>query len=615
MKPSIDLNQTGAIFALALIALTSILVITVVLLTNSLTYKQSARYSLDNLEATALAEAGIDKAVAALNETGGSYNGESETVLGQGSFSVAITDIDQNTRLVEATGYIPNKTNPKSTRKVAITVAKGEGLSFNYGIQSGEGGFELRGGSRINGSVYSNGNILMDGGPVITGDVRIAGGTQPSADQETVCGGVNCLDYQFGKNISGENRLDVAQSFMPAQTGTINKVALRLKKIGSPANATVRILGNSVTNRPNKSDQKTNGVLIASLVSSEYGWVEIAFSSNPVLQANTTYWIVVDSSNNVNHYWSWQRDSLPSYTRGSPAWSPAWDANGTPSWTAIAGDLDFRTYMGGVATNIQGSGGSIVQGSVYANSLLAPSVAGLSIGKDAYYQYTDSNVRVRGSSCTTGTNQYCHPGSVDPQPIVMPISDSNIAEWKAQAEANGVLNGNQTLGWNCQQVWGTFPSRKINGNLTVTSSCNIEFMSPIYVTGNISIESGSRVRLDDSYGDQSGVLMADGIITVNGAGTVGGTGSENSNMLVLSNYSHLTQNAISAAGGTSSSILYAGNGIISLSGAARLNQITAKKVILEGGAVIDYDSGVTSPFFSSGPSGSFTVIKGTYQQR
>ena len=198
-RSQFSLNQNGAIFALALIALSSILVITVVLITNSLTYKQNSRYSLNNLEATSLAEAGIDKAVAALNTSGGVYNGETETQIGQGEFDVHITDIDQSTRLVEATGYIPSKENPKSKKKISITVAKGEGMSFNYGIQSGEGGFELRGGSRINGSVYSNGNILMQGGPVITGDVYIAGGTQPTADQQTECSGANCADFLFGE--------------------------------------------------------------------------------------------------------------------------------------------------------------------------------------------------------------------------------------------------------------------------------------------------------------------------------------------------------------------------------------------------------------------------------
>jgi len=154
--------------------------------------------------------------------------------------------------------------------------------------------------------------------------------------------------------------------------------------------------------------------------------------------------------------------------------------------------------------------------------------------------------------------------------------------------------------------------------VTIGSSCNIKFRSPVHITGNLSVQSGGRVSLDESYGDQSGVIVVDGRVLLSGAGSINGTSSSNSNMLVLSKYTSPGPSflpAIDAAGGTSSSIFYAANGNIIMSGAAHLSQITAKKVILDGGAVIDYDSGVTTPFFSSGPSGSFTVIKGTYQQK
>lgn len=606
-------DQKGVAFALALIVLTVVLVVAVVLTTNSFTYKQNSRYSLEKLEATNLAEAGIDKAVAALNETGGTYNGEAETSIGEGEFSVSITNIDQDTKLVESTGYVPSKEDPKSTQKIAITVAKGAGMSFNYGIQAGEGGFELSGGSRINGSVYSNGNITMTGGNTITGDVRIAGGTQPTADQQADCASPNCLDYQFGKSISGENRLDVAQSFRPNQTGVLNKVALNLKKYGTPVNASIKITEDTA-GKPNKNRVLSTGTLNASLVTSQYGFVEIVFATPVSLTANATYWIVIDTlSNTTNNYWSWQQDSLGSYTRGGPAWSANWEA-GNPVWTNVAGDFGFKTYMGGVATYIRGDGGNTVSGNVYANTLLAGNVGALNISKDAYYQYVDSGVRVRGNSCSN--NIYCHPGSTDPLPQPMPISESNIAEWKAAAEAGGTVTGNQTLGWNCTQVWGQFPAKKFVGNVTVSSSCNIEFLSPIYITGTLTIDSGGRVRLPAAYGEQSGVIVVDGRVIMSGAGTVNGSGNPSSNMLVLSNYVTTAPNnltAISSGGGTSSSILYAINGNIELSGSADLNQITAKKVILSGGAEISYDSGVTTPFFSSGPSGSYSAVKGSYQ--
>jgi hypothetical protein len=213
---------------------------------------------LDSLDATNLAEAGIDKAVASLNKTAGQYTGENETKLGNGSYVVKVTPIDANALQVEATGYLPSAANYKSKKTVSIRVERGDGMAFSYGIQAGDGGFTMSGGSRINGSVYSNNDINISGGAIITGDAFVAGGTQPTADQQANCTPPNCTDYVFGKSVNGNSVLDVAQSFKPATTAGINKISLYLKKTGSPPNLTIRILGDS-NGKPNKNDVKTSG--------------------------------------------------------------------------------------------------------------------------------------------------------------------------------------------------------------------------------------------------------------------------------------------------------------------------------------------------------------------
>ena len=60
-------------------------------------------------------------------------------------------------------------------RKGKMHLTTGSGVSFNYGIQSGDGGIVLENSSSILGNAYSNGSITGAGGNLIKGDVVSAG--------------------------------------------------------------------------------------------------------------------------------------------------------------------------------------------------------------------------------------------------------------------------------------------------------------------------------------------------------------------------------------------------------------------------------------------------------
>ncbi len=601
-------NQTGQTIILALIVLTVIIIGVLMMIGGSFTSKQNSRYTLDSLDAANLAEAGIDKAVATLNKTAGSYNGETETALGNGTFTVQVTSIDTNTVKVTSTGYVPNAQSPKSKKTVSLQIQRGEGTSFAYGIQAGDGGLVMDGGSRVNGSVYSNSDVLLKGGSTITGDVFVAGGTAPNADQQYDCTNPNCNDYIFGKTVSGNSILDVAQSFQPNTSSAqpINKVALKIKKFGTPPNITVRILANN-NGKPDKTTILTSGTLNSGQITSEYGFVEVGFISNPLLTPNSTYWIVLDTTSNSSNYYSWQIDNLGGYTRGSAAWSPNWQA-GNPQWNNVTGDLSFKTYMGGQINSLDGEGSSYINGTAHANTMTANNSSALQIGQDAYYQ-SESNIRVHGSGCSN--NSHCHPNSTDPQPIPMSVSDANITEWKNLASTN-IHNGNVTISWPCP----TLTEKKYVGNVVVQGGCNIQIDSPIWITGDFTVQSGARVSLKNTYGNSSGVIVVDGKTKLEGGSTLNGSGSSGSYMMVIStNTSISSPYAIEISGGNSSSILIAPYGGIHLTGGSNLREASAYKIIMDGGAILTYETGVASPFFSSGPSGSFSVIKGTYQSK
>lgn len=601
MKMEKTSNQTGSIFPITLIALTSLLVITVVLVSNSFTLKQSSRYSINKLEAVSLAEGGIDKAIASLNSNP-SYNGESETLLGPGAYSVAITSSDLNNKIVEATGYVPSKANPVTKQTIKIQVSRGAGVSFAYGLQIGEGGLTMGNSSQLTGSVYSNGNITVGNSTVITGDVWVAGGAQPVADQQTECSIPNCSDYLFGKSVSGENRLDIAQSFQLSAQSTINKVSLRIKKTGSPPNITVRILGDN-NGKPNKSDVKTSGTLSANLATDSYGLglVDVAFNSAPSLSGNTPYWIVLDTSSDSNNYWAWELDTLQGYNRGSAKWSPNWQAS-NPVWTSISGDLGFRVYVNGVITKFTGGNSSVINGDVHANTVLNTTVNG-----NAYYQ-SISGVTVNGTS---------YPNSQDPSPEIFPVSQANIDKWKQDAADAGLTTGDLVYGDSCNISLGP---GKLDGNLTLGNSCIVSITSPLWVTKNIVAGNSLKIQLNASAGASSGILLVGGTTVIgNGCQNFGcgllGSGTAGSYLMLLSTYdSTLTGTpAITAGNSSFSGIFYTPKGMISLGNSASFKELSAWKIITGNNAVLSYEQGMLGVFFSSGPTGSFSVIKGTYQ--
>jgi hypothetical protein len=605
-------DQTGQTIILALIVLTIVIVGVLVMISGSFTAKQNSRYTLDSLDAANIAEAGIDKAVASLNKTAGQYTGENETQLGNGTYVVKVNPIDANAFQVEATGFIPNAANFKSKRTVSLRVERGDGMSFSYGVQVGDGGFSMSGGARINGSVYSNNDINISGGSIITGDAFVAGGAQPTADQQATCTPPNCGDYQFGKIISSNSVLDVAQSFRPSSTITISKIAVNVKKIGSPTSISVKILGDN-NGKPNKNDIRTSGTLNPNLASSQYGYIEVGLVPLPTstLIANNLYWIVLDTNTNgdSSNYWIWQYDLLNGYTSGSSAWSPNWQANGQPVWNSINGDLLFKTYMGGKINKIAGVGSSTISGNAYANTLTGDNPSALQIGLDAYYQ-TESGIRVRGQACTT--NSYCHPNSPDLQPLPLPVSEANIAEWKALAD-DVVQTGDLNIQWPCTT---TLEKKKYVGNVTIGGGCAIQIDTPVWITGNLTLGGGASVKLKSSYGASSGIIVVDGVTSLAGGSTLKGSGTSGSYMMIISTNTNLVSPyAISINGGNSSSILYAPYGAIYLSGGSNLREASAYKVVMDGGAILTYETGVANPFFSSGPSGSFSVVKGTYQSK
>lgn len=592
--------QKGEILVVVIAALGVVLFTVLFIIAGAQLYYQNAQYSQNAEQATALAEAGIDKAITALNKTGGSYSGEAETILTGGSYSVTVITKDAANKIIEATGYVPGKANAKAKRVVKIIASRGVGVAFVYGVQVGEGGLQLGNNNEVQGSIYSNGSITAGNNNTITGDAWVAGGPQGAPDQQTDCEGSNCTDFIFGTTASGLLQLDVAQSFKPTISAALNRVAIKVKKIGNPSDVTVRIMADKF-GAPDKNQVLATGTLFNSLVTTSYGWIDVSFDSTPSLTSDTSYWLMVDTSSSNINFWSWQNDLAQSYNRGLLKWSPNW-STGNPAWSDFNGDLSFKVIMGGAVTSIVGGTNDVIGGSAHANT-----IQNFTIQKDAYFK-TIVNSQVQGTS---------FPGSEDPPPKIFPISDANILEWQDQADGpdgtnvyNGDING-------CVSI---LESKKYVGNVTFDSHCTVIVKSPIWITGNLTLNNTNILRLDQSYGTTSGVILvgdgsSGGLITLGNSNKLEGTGQGSSILMVLSTYDSRTSgiSAIKITNTANSGVFYASKGIVEPGNSNTYKELTAWKILLTNNAIINYETGLSSTLFTSGPTGGYTLVKGTYQ--
>lgn len=145
-----------------------------------LTQTGSITRQLQVVQARALAQAGIEKAIHQLSYDT-NYAGETNLTLANlpGSFDITISPIDAQKKLITSQSYFPSKQDPKVSRKIVEQVQTDQdtnGNVFSFAIQTGAGGFISDNNATINGSIYSNKDIEIDGeGAKVTGDASAVG--------------------------------------------------------------------------------------------------------------------------------------------------------------------------------------------------------------------------------------------------------------------------------------------------------------------------------------------------------------------------------------------------------------------------------------------------------
>jgi hypothetical protein len=275
----------------------------------------------------------------------------------------------------------------------------------------------------------------------------------------------------------------------------------------------------------------------------------------------------------------------------------------------------YNLVQGGIVS--ASATGSVTQvhstGSVYSHYITSAT-----IDKDAYYQ---SFNKATSSVTVTGTK---HPNSPDQPNIPLPVNDDLITSWETDAAAGGSVtctNGSYSISASV-----SLGPKKIPCNLSVTGNATVVSLTgPVWVTGNISFNgsggSGVQMRVADSVGNRTVVMIADnsadrlgsGLVTITGnSNFYGSTGNADSYVMVVSQNksaevggSVLAIDVINGAAGNL--LIYAPHGQIKLENNVNLREVTAYKLTLINNTVVNYYIGLAQTLFTSGSGGAWKI--------
>ncbi len=265
-------------------------------------------------------------------------------------------------------------------------------------------------------------------------------------------------------------------------------------------------------------------------------------------------------------------------------------------------------YSNGSVTSIKGYIDDTIVVAINGNR-----IEGLEVGKDAKaHSCKDSIIAGSLTYVSGGAVQNCtanefineQPNEILPKDL--PISQSQIDEWKTDAENGGVIIGDYIISGASEDLGPV----KIEGNLLIDNNATLNIKGSMWVVGDLRIDNGSTVQLDfNSYGSNSGVIVVDGKIKIKPNTYLKGSGEDESYLLLLSTNSSLDDlnPAIEVDNNTDAAIFYANQGLISIRNNVQVREITGYKVYLDNNAEVQYESGLENASFSSGSGGTWEV--------
>jgi len=434
---------------------------------------------------------------------------------------------------------------------------------FDYAVQAGQGGLEMMNKTKIYGDVYANGSIF---------------GTNPSAPKAAIYGETTVaagsplingpeqpiMDTSLSVANQADN-VDVAQSFQISNDEPLKKISLNIRRINTLPGDPKLIIANDDGNGSPSDDILITKVIPKNSIPTDLNWFDVEFDIGPLLNSGNTYWIILDSVgfDIYNHIiWGFNSDNN-GYANGQAKKSTYYI---TGSWQPINGDFQFKTQIG---TGTTFAKNLYVSGDVYAESI--------------------QNCNIENGSGYISS----------PEKKPFPLTEQDINDWKAEAEAGGEIPGGQI------STPVTLGPKKINGDLILTNGANVTLVGNLWVTGDIIFQDpGIPLQLNSSYGEGSGILIADGHIDMKNSANISGSGNPKSFTLVISTHNSLNKSnpAIYARNNLTAALFYASHGMVIQYNGTHLNATTGYYVLLEETSEVTYDQNLLGFFVPSGGS-------------
>lgn len=252
--------------------------------------------------------------------------------------------------------------------------------------------------------------------------------------------------------------------------------------------------------------------------------------------------------------------------------------------------------------------------SVYAHTI---GMAGQNtiVDKNAYY-VSRINTIVNGTS---------YPDSLDQPMVPLPISDDQISQWETYAEEGGEINSCDSNGNYIINSSVSLGPKKIACNLIIKSpSAILTVTGPIWITGNLSTQTGPTIKIASELGSQNVAIIADdpsnqtgsGLIDIGQSTIFQGSGSPGSFVFLISQNRSAESGgsvvAVNMGQGASALVAYASHGLVVLGQSVSVKEVTGYKISLSQTSNVIYDTGLPSIIFKSGPGASWNFVPGSY---
>lgn len=209
-------NERGVMLGIVYLVLVVLIVLEAAIVSRGISESRIAQRGRESNLAFGLAEAAVERALYELRTDFSWTTGVTNQALGEGVYTVSVTQIDASKRRIVGTGYLPDATTPRATRQIEAYIRKDAALNSSNAIYVA-GELDLRG------EAYSiTGNVTY--ATEIEGDTtpNVSGGSQtPNPNQDPTIAPLTALDFQGLRNraITQGNLWDVnrPQTGFPTQ--------------------------------------------------------------------------------------------------------------------------------------------------------------------------------------------------------------------------------------------------------------------------------------------------------------------------------------------------------------------------------------------------------------